>query len=154
MRPVYLQKKAPGTSIIVFEIHVDDITHTLGHENRETDDEKFLDQAVRTESSCQQRIHHTHTHTHSQTCAHKDTNLLVRAHIYSRGTQRMTECLKTHMRCSPFWHDVSMTKGLEVWSYVQKDKRWCLHVFTSKYTGHRSSLKTTCQILESSPCST
>lgn len=96
----------------------------------------------------------SHTHTHSHTCAHKDTNLLVRAHIYSRGTRRMTECLKTHMRCSPLWHDVSVTKGLEVCSYVQKDKRWCLHVFTWKYTGQRSSLKTTCQILESSPCST
>lgn len=55
----------------MFEIHANDITHTLGQENRETDEEKFLDSAVRTERSCQQRIHlthkliHSHTHTHT-----------------------------------------------------------------------------------------
>lgn len=39
-------------------------SHTLGHENRETDDEKFLDATVRTETSCQQRICLTHTYPH------------------------------------------------------------------------------------------
>lgn len=62
-------QKAPerksGITVIVFEIHGDDITHPLVTKTRETDDEKFLDAAVRTERSSQQRICHSHTYTHT-----------------------------------------------------------------------------------------
>lgn len=46
-----------GRTVAVFRIHRDDITDTRGRENRKMDEEKFLDSAVRTWSSCQQWKH-------------------------------------------------------------------------------------------------
>lgn len=43
-------------TVVVFEIHVDDIKHTLGQENRETDEENSWTRLWE-QRACQQRIH-------------------------------------------------------------------------------------------------